>query len=820
MTDQKQLFQTQNILETLIEATDHFLVLIKQKELNQSIYIFSSIVEGSQAIIQMLHTQDDTFQNQTKNLEKHLLLISKELEQGRFIKVAEIIQFSLRPLFVKLKRDFINELGDQKADKTISIGIFHSWINPREAFPKQRLQATLNEGEKQHTNLYFFTSTDIDFENKQINADTFRNHTWERVTVPFPDVINNTGAGRHSQAERKLQRIVPFTSFHVGNKFTLPRRMLQLRKFADLLVPFTVCMSEDKTYQFIENNNKAVFKALGSNRGEDIYFVTKKGSRYIMLDQKKERILSESDFKQFVEQTILAEKGSYIIQRYIHTRTKADEPYHFRSHVQKDHHGEWGITHIYPRIGSKKSNLSNISTEGRVEDFPTFLREQYGEKQGGIYEKEILDLSIDVTKQLDKLYGMTLNELGLDFAIDDTGRIWMHEANNGPQTAYHEEKRAINFIAYAKYIAENGVMHISHESKSAIAKGQFQAIKTDLPLANHESEICVGMLAGKQTYDDISTTFAKTANDYNAAFYTFTPIDIDYDLELIRGSFYENGKWVQKVAEFPSVIIDRLKLRNSPEARIIYEELEGIPFTNEWATDSTIRSTIYRSLQDDKDIGNSIGAFQNVNRPLHVFQFLEQYGQVQLKQEDMAYSKPIYTIRKCDNGEYEVLTETTRKVYRENQLRNYIHHLIEDNRYIVQLYPAIHDILPEIHAFIMKDDHHKWTTVSVHAELTSIESDDSITLSKQTLDKFTGENIEVTGMKEQLTALSIKTGSVMEDKLKTELSEVALTFAVEDDQILRLIEANPNGPKAVYDIDIYSGAVIKYAMSLGTTEKS
>src|SRR5699024_4043547 len=130
----------------------------------------------------------------------------------------------------------------------------------------------------------------------------------------------------------------------------------------------------------------------------------------------------EKKFKNFIKNTILSKKGSYIIQRYIHTRTKEDEPYHFRSHVQKDHNGKWQITHIYPRVGNTKSNLSNISTEGRVDDFPAFLRREFGNKQGSYYEQKILELSMEVTQHLDKLYGLALNELGLDFAIDDTGR--------------------------------------------------------------------------------------------------------------------------------------------------------------------------------------------------------------------------------------------------------------------------------------------------------------------------------------------------------------------------------------------------------------
>src|SRR5699024_4895884 len=100
---------------------------------------------------------------ETKNLEKYLTLIADELEKGQFIKVIEIIQFSLRPLLVRLQEALIEENGNQKTEKTISIGIFHSWINPREAYPKERLEATLNESIKQNTQLYFFTSDDVDF---------------------------------------------------------------------------------------------------------------------------------------------------------------------------------------------------------------------------------------------------------------------------------------------------------------------------------------------------------------------------------------------------------------------------------------------------------------------------------------------------------------------------------------------------------------------------------------------------------------------------------------------------------------------------------
>src|SRR5690625_446052 len=112
MSKDKQLFQVQNILDTLLEATDHFTTLVQNKELNQSIYMFSSIVEGCQAVISILNTVDENFTQYISKLEQYLVLIANELEQGKFIKISEIIQFSFRPQLVKLKQEFVETLGN------------------------------------------------------------------------------------------------------------------------------------------------------------------------------------------------------------------------------------------------------------------------------------------------------------------------------------------------------------------------------------------------------------------------------------------------------------------------------------------------------------------------------------------------------------------------------------------------------------------------------------------------------------------------------------------------------------------------------------
>ncbi|WP_010094201.1 YheC/YheD family protein [Ornithinibacillus scapharcae] len=665
----KQLVQVNNILNTLIEATEHFHGLVKEKEFNQSIYIFSSIVDGFGAISKVDYPfENSDWENYKLKVENYFLNIAQQLENANLVKVSEILQFSLLPQLKKMSDTVFKDLGVNEESKTITIGVFSSATNPRNIYPEDRLNALIQESIKQNSKLLFFSKNDVDFENKTVIADIYDSGKWVRQTVPFPDVINNVGGVISSHTERKLRRVLPFTSFFVGNKVSLPKRIVQYRTYAELLVPFILCSNKAKINHFLDKNNKVVFKYLNSNRGENIFFVTKKGNRYILLEHKKERILSQETFDSWVESVILKEPESFIVQKYIHTRTKSGEPYHIRAHVQKNGEGQWVLTHIYPRIGNKKSNLSNVATEGRIEDFHSFLIKEYGEQTGTTYEQKILKLSIDLAHHIDKLYDLGIDELGIDFAIDDNGRIWMHEANNGPQTAFHEEKRAKNTIAYAKYIAKNGIFHTDYFIKSAA--GMFLSRNSNLEYASLNNLPTIGILTDKIEENNLLDSFASEVTNANINLFAFKPLDIDYEEMLIRGYFFEDGKWVAKLAKYPDIIIDHIKLRNDHNGNWIYEEFEDIPFTNKWSSRLYNRSDIYSSLISQLDNNNQISfaPYDKVNKTRDIFKYLEEYGKVILNPE-IGYSA-LQFIQKNSNGKYQITNAKLVKEYSELQLMN------------------------------------------------------------------------------------------------------------------------------------------------------
>lgn len=804
---EQQITQVDNIIKTLVEATEHLLLLTKQREFSKGLYTFSSIIEGFQAVTGIInHFEDEELMIKKMQIEKNIIEMGSFFEQNNLLKVHEIIQFSFLPALNNVSK-IIEAKQNKKDDKKIVIGVFHSFGNPRDFYPEPRVKALISESEKQHTELLFFTSKDVDFEKKEITADRYVNGKWERIQSKFPDVINNVGAGKRSHVERKLRRMIPFTSFHVGNKVSLPKRMLENRKYAELLVPFRICMSKEQIHDFIEKNNKTVFKALQSNRGENIFFVTKKGQRYSVLEHKKEQIMHKEMFDEWLEKIILEEKGSYIVQRYVHTRTKANEPYHFRAHVQKDGNGKWILTHIYPRVGSKKSNLSNVVNEGRVDDFHEFMMREFDEN-GQKYEKDILRLSIEIAMHLDKIYGFGLDELGIDLAIDENGKYWMHEANNGPQTFFHEEKRAVNTIAYAKYIAENGIFYSDNVRKSQT--GMFQSNLSRLPLHQTSNKKVIGVLSGKVTDDVFMRKMAEEAEENDLSLYIFKPKDIDYDYMLIKGLVYENGEWIQKIAEYPDVIFDRLKLRGDSDANWIYEELSDIPFTNEWPVCLQSRSNIHEALSNIEELSGILISLKEVERTRDIFSALEISKKVFLKRNDWDLMGQIH-INQISQSKY-IVTEKGKEIeYNGLQLLNKLREDLKEHRYILHEDPrsTLNEQHFTLNTDIMLVEEQQWELLTVYAREESgkiIKEEDLSSYLQSIIEENSVENILT-----EMENLSNNVASSLRIALGDSVSTLSMTFAVDDNNNLKLIEANPSGSNIIPDVQALSEGIIKRA---------
>ncbi|WHY82231.1 YheC/YheD family protein [Siminovitchia fortis] len=814
LTD-NQFIQIKNISDTLIEATVHFAKNISKREFIQSVHIFSSIVEGYEAISKIVAVYDTDLKSAKdflKKIENNLVLTATHLEQKNYIKVTEIVQFSLLPNLERLNKAFTNVRSIKNS--TITIGIYFDKQNPIEVYPKERIDALLKESNLQQANLIFFSSEDVNFETKKIDASVFQDGEWKKVSTDFPDVINNIGiTAKHQQSitERKLRRMIPFTSFGVGNKFHLPAMMVKYRRFAELLVPFKVVTDEDIVNEYLSNEQMAVLKPISGARGERIYFVKKKGNRFTVSEHQQERILNQDKFNDWIQTTLL--KFSYMIQRYVECKTKDGEPFDIRAHMQKDKKGKWQITRIYPRIGSKHSILSNISRGGRTEELKTLLVKEFGDAKGRNYDKELRKLSLELTEYLDRIHNFSLDELGLDLAIDKTGRFWLHEANNGPQSTYHEEARAVNTIGYAIYIAENRI--VKHNQFQNSPK-QFNVKTSSLPFAKVDSRYRIGMLKSKNEDDKLAVACAYVAHYENVQFYTFTPNDIDYNEMLIKGQFYENGKWVSKIVEYPNVIYDRFRLKGVKGFNSVYEELEGIPFTNEFYGNSISKLEVYDKLKSTDELNDIIIPYKKVEKIRDILQYIDEYGAVILKPEVGSFAKGVHYISKQQNNKYFVVEKDKETDHSEISLRKYLNELLDRGHFIVQQYINTRTIDGQpfdIRVHMMKDRNDEWSFASIYPRI----GIHYATISSTGTGGYIGGLI---GFLER--NLPMKQSNKLEQTIKTvaknvtntftsfydeRFNEIALDLALNTNAAPYLIEVNVNKPGIISHFDIAQLAI-------------
>lgn len=798
---QQEKIQICNVLDTLVEAIEHLQMLIKDKQYIQSLYTFSSIVEGYHAIQNAILRSDSLkVQEHKLQLDRQVSLIANAFEKQNLLKVNELIQFSFLPTIKKIHNIFEDENKTIKKEKTI-IGVFHSLGNPKDFYPEARLMALIAESERQNTNLIFFTSADVDFESKTIHAFVFEDNQWIRVSSKFPDVINNVGGGKQTFTERKLRRMIPFTSFHVGNKFTLPKRLLENRKFAELLVPFTAGINKKQISDFLDVNQKAVFKALKSNRGEDIYFVTKKAQRYAITEHKSERILSSEDFDRWLNDVILAEESGYIVQRFVLTRTKDNKPYHFRAHVQKNGDGRWILTYIYPRVGNKKSNLSNVVNDGYIEDFHEFMIREFDEKSD-VYENDILRLSIEVAEHLDKLYGFGVDELGIDFAIDDTGRIWMHEANNGPQTAFHEEKRAVNTIAYAKYLAENGIYYDETYRKSQLKT--FQANKSSLPYLNMNDKAMLGILHSTYKEDEIIQALAEKNSAIDILTCIFQAKDIDFDNMLLKAKVWLDNEWGEMIVNYPDVILDRTQLRGNQDAQIIYDELIDIPFLNVINGKNITKTEIVRALQGNSLLVEHITDVKLIEKTSDITKLLETRQCIRIERNDCA-ENDLLLICAIGNGKYEITKDKKKHQYNGLQLRNKLNEELTKRTFIVQedTRETFIDTLYSVKTDWMLDEENNWKCIDMYFDFEGKKGDEDINTLLFSL--HPGKEAEIL---ERLKQVSASIADAMLEEYGSDISILSLEFGLDKKDHIRLNSLIPNKVNNIHDTKSYVEGII------------
>ncbi len=74
---------------------------------------------------------------------------------------------------------------------------------------------------------------------------------------------------------RRLKKYAIFTSFPVGNKMKVYKKVKKAKEFASYLIPSTTLLKSEQLISFLKNQPRAVLKPLSGNHGKKVFFIEK-----------------------------------------------------------------------------------------------------------------------------------------------------------------------------------------------------------------------------------------------------------------------------------------------------------------------------------------------------------------------------------------------------------------------------------------------------------------------------------------------------------------------------------------------------------------
>ena len=300
---------------------------------------------------------------------------------------------------------------------------------------------------------FYFSYSTVDFNRKIIKGWVYEDGAWIQRKMKFPDVVINISSPKTKKQldiQRQLKASAIFTSYPVGDKMKVYKKVKNGEQFAVNLIPSVQLSNGEEVLSLLNKYSKVVIKPFSGNHGKNVIFFEKEedGAVYI-TDGASKWMSNKVELLTFVE--TLTDQQAYLLQPFIECKTKAGLTYDYRIHVQKNGLGEWEINLIYPRISGSNKLISNISSGGYRGELSSFLQEEYDERASEI--KELLEtFGLQFATHFDTLYQQSFDELGIDVAIDRNGKLWIFEVNWRPGAKHREFEVAKRLIPYCVYL--------------------------------------------------------------------------------------------------------------------------------------------------------------------------------------------------------------------------------------------------------------------------------------------------------------------------------------------------------------------------------
>ncbi|MCC3371526.1 YheC/YheD family protein [Cohnella sp. REN36] len=124
---------------------------------------------------------------------------------------------------------------------------------------------------------------------------------------------------------------------------------------------------------------------------------------------------------------------SYVLQKGIQLARTNGKPFDIRVMVQKTNHGKWVSTAVIAKIGKPGKVATNYNQGGTLGYFrQTMSGAGYSHASANRKESQLKRMGVQAGRVFDRRQ-KGFRELGLDVALDSSGKPWILEVNTKPQ---------------------------------------------------------------------------------------------------------------------------------------------------------------------------------------------------------------------------------------------------------------------------------------------------------------------------------------------------------------------------------------------------
>ncbi|WP_020615951.1 YheC/YheD family protein [Paenibacillus daejeonensis] len=291
-----------------------------------------------------------------------------------------------------------------------------------------------------------FSATGFDEENRRLWGWQLRHDAWQHMPVPLPDIVyNRSFCASPEERRRSRDGLLALSRHHswislggqLPGKLRVDRWLRSEPDSRRLLPPSALLKDTTQLLQWLAAYPGGLFvKPDGGMQGRGAMKLSRSARGLPLLLEGRTRTNQSFRLSSLPENVMeqirsIGGRGRYVMQPFLQLSDPEGRPFDLRVLVQKDGSGRWSLTGSAVRRGTADSITSNLHGGGEAISAAPALTQWFGSERAAQLLPELTDVSLRLAARLEERAGR-LVELGLDYGLDRSGRLWLLEANSKP----------------------------------------------------------------------------------------------------------------------------------------------------------------------------------------------------------------------------------------------------------------------------------------------------------------------------------------------------------------------------------------------------